>query len=249
VSSDVTAVFVHGAWHGAWCWAPVLRELAGAGVPTVAVDLPGHGADPRPLADVAADTAHVTEVLDGIDGPVVLIGHSYGGVVITGAGAHPNVRHLVYLAALLLDEGETAMSAAVAESDAAQLDHSGRPDLMAAVRFEDDGVTCTIDPDQATAIFFADCSPEVAADAVARLGPQRMTNLGEPATAVAWRDRPSTYVVCEDDGAIHPGLQELLARRSDTVVRWPTSHSPFLSRPDLVADLVREVIRDVAAAG
>ncbi len=129
-SSSITVVFVHGAWHGAWCWAPVLDELRAVGVPAVAVDLPGHGADPRPLADVAGDTAHVLEVLDGIDGPVVLVGHSYGGVVITGAGVHPNVRHLVYLAALVLDHGETAMAAATAEAEAALLDHTGRPDLV-----------------------------------------------------------------------------------------------------------------------
>jgi pimeloyl-ACP methyl ester carboxylesterase len=246
--SEVTVVLVHGAWHGAWCWAAVVDELTAGGIATVAVDLPGHGEDRRPLSDLAGDTAHVTEVLDGIGGPVVLVGHSYGGCVITGAGVHPNVRHLVYLCALLLDEGETAMSAATAEAQAAQLDHSGRPDLVGALRFEDDGDTCTIDPAQATALFFGDCAPDVAAGAVARLGPQRMSTLSQPATAVAWRERPSTYVVCEDDGAIHPGLQELLARRTDAVVRWPTSHSPFLSRPDLVADLVREVVRDVSLA-
>jgi pimeloyl-ACP methyl ester carboxylesterase len=241
----MTAVFVHGAWHGAWCWAPVLERLAAAGVPAVAIDLPGHGEDPRPLTDVVGDTAHVRSVLDGIDGPVVLVGHSYGGVVITGAGVHPKVRHLVYLAALLLDEGETAMAAASAEAGAAQLDHSGRPDLFAGLRFADDGTTSTVDPGAATALFFHACTPEVAADAIAHLGPQPMANPGEPATAVAWRECPSTYVVCEEDGAIHPGLQELLARRAESIVRWPTSHSPFLSQPDLVADLVREIVRSV----
>ncbi|MHB8467660.1 MAG: alpha/beta fold hydrolase, partial [Acidimicrobiales bacterium] len=113
-----TAVLVHGAWHGAWCWERVAAALANVGVPTLAVDLPGHGADPGPLTDLHGDAERVRQVLDAVDGPVVLVGHSYGGVVITEAGDHRGVSHLVYLCALALDGHETAGTAASDEAAA-----------------------------------------------------------------------------------------------------------------------------------
>src|SRR5438874_2230227 len=102
-------------WHGAGCFGRVLPLLDAAGVPAVAIDLPGHGADPGPVTDLHGDADRVRSVLDGIDGDVVLLGHSYGGAVITDAGTHPSVRHLVYLCALALDAGESGNRAAVDE--------------------------------------------------------------------------------------------------------------------------------------
>ena len=230
-------VLVHGAWHGAWCWEPVLAALVGRGVEAVAVELPGHGADPGPLRDLHGDAARVRAVLDGLDGPAVLVGHSYGGVVITEAGAHPNVAHLVYIASFNLDAGESAMSAAVAETEAASIDHSGRPDALSFVRDEGDGST-TIDPEGARVLFYNDCPPEVADWAVARLGRQPMETLSQSPAAVAWRERPSTYARCTKDNIVHPELQRVLAARATHSVEWPTGHSPFLSRPELVADLL-----------
>ena len=233
-------MLVHGAWHGAWCWEPVLSLLAEQSVDAVAVELPGHGADPGPLSDLHGDAARVREVLDGLDGPAVLVGHSYGGVVITEAGAHRNVAHLVYIASFNLDATESAMSAAMAETEAASIDHSGRPDALSFVRDAGDGAT-TIDPEGARVLFYDDCPPEVADWAVSRLGRQPMQTLSQSPAAVAWRDRPSTYALCTLDNIVHPELQRVLARRATHTVEWPTSHSPFLSRPDLVADLVAEL--------
>jgi pimeloyl-ACP methyl ester carboxylesterase len=93
--------------------------------------------------------------------------------------------------------------------------------------------------DLATAIFYNDCSAEVATWATARLGPQRMPNFSDRPLAIAWRDRPSTYVVCSDDNTVHPDLQRILARRATTAIEWSTGHSPFLSQPSLVAELLR----------
>ena len=90
-----TVVLVHGAFHGSGYWAPTLKGLADRGIPAVAPDLPGHGADTRPLADLYGDVDAITEVLDTISGPVVLVGHSYGGAIITSAGMHPSVQHVV----------------------------------------------------------------------------------------------------------------------------------------------------------
>src|SRR4030088_1094188 len=103
-----TVVLVHGAWHGAWCFDRVMPLLEQVGIPAVAGDLPGHGQDPGPLTDLHGDAKRVREVLDGIDGDVVLLGHSYGGAVITEAGVHPAVTHLVYLCAVVPDAEESA---------------------------------------------------------------------------------------------------------------------------------------------
>src|ERR1700724_2435336 len=91
-----TVVLIHGAFHGAWCFDRVMPLLSQANVGAVAVDLPGHGHDIGPFTDLHGDASRVCDVLDRIDGEVVLLGHSYGGAVITEAGVHPAVRHLVY---------------------------------------------------------------------------------------------------------------------------------------------------------
>jgi pimeloyl-ACP methyl ester carboxylesterase len=230
-------LLVHGAWHGAWCWEPVVAALSERGVPALAIDLPGHGDDTGALTDLHGDAEEVCDALDRFDEPVVLVGHSYGGIVNTEAGVHANVAELVYLAAFNLDAGESALGAAVAESSAADLDHSGRPDALAQIHVDEDGIS-TIGAEGARILFYNDCSDDVADWAVARLGPHPMANLDQTPDAVAWRHKPSTYAVCTRDNIVHPDLQRILARRANRVVEWPTGHSPFLSRPDLVVDLL-----------
>jgi len=233
-----TVVLVHGAWHGAWCFDRVRPLLAEAGVPSVAIDLPGHGADTGPLTDLHGDAAHVRAALDTIDGEVVLLGHSYGGAVITEAGTHPAVTHLVYLCALALDDGESCATAAVEQTST--LSHAGRPSLAAGwVTHPDD--TTTLTPEGAAACLYNDCDPATVAWASAPLGPQPMANLRQTPDEVSWRTRPSTYVVCTDDQAIHPGLQRVLAARCGASVEWDTGHSPWASRPALVSTLLREL--------
>jgi pimeloyl-ACP methyl ester carboxylesterase len=234
-------LLVHGAWHGAWCWERVLALLADAGVEASAVDLPGHGADPGPLGDLHTDVARVRAELDRLgdsDGDsdgVVLAGHSYGGAVITGAGEHRAVDHLVYIAAFALDDGESCLSAAI--TNAGGLSHEGRPNLAGGF-VDGPGQTFTLEPPVAAACFYNDCDEATVAWALDRLGPQPQVTLAQSPEAVAWRSKASTYAVCTHDMAVHPCLQRILAARCGAVVDWPTSHSPFLSRPDLVAGLL-----------
>src|SRR5438067_970341 len=100
-----TVVLVHGAWHGAWCWTRVVEGLTARGVDAIAIDLPGHGDSTEPLGDLYGDAASLRAALDALDGsPAVVCGHSYGGAVVSlGAARHAAVRHVVYLAALMLD--------------------------------------------------------------------------------------------------------------------------------------------------
>ena len=162
--------------------------------------------------------------------------------MITEAGDHPAVDHLVYVAAFNLEAGESAMTAAAGLSEAGAIDHSGRPDVLASLLVAEDG-TSTIDPAGARTLFYEDCPPEVADWAVARLGAQPMVTLTQEPAAVAWHGRRSTYAVCAEDNVVHPDLQRLLAKRADEVVEWPTGHFPFLSRPELVVGLVGSLAR------
>ena len=230
-------MLVHGAWHGAWCWERVIALLRSTGVNVVAVDLPGHGADPGPLLDLHGDATRVRQILDGLDGPAILVGHSYGGAVITDAGAHPAVSHLVYVCALALDAGETCASAATSEPDAAGISHEGRPNLGDGLIVDDHGAV-TLDPTVAASCLYNDCDAATVAWALDQLGPHPMAALQQSPASIAWQSKPSTYVVCSNDMAIHPDLQRILAGRCTTSVEWESDHSPFLSRPEALADLL-----------
>ncbi|MBB3084331.1 alpha/beta fold hydrolase [Geodermatophilus sabuli] len=223
------AVLVHGLWHGAWCWDAVRAALAERGVDSVAVDLP--------LTDLTADTRATLDALESFGRPAVLVGHSYGGAVITGAGAHPLVRELVYLAAFQLDDGESVSRTRAGE---------GLPDtgLGEAMRVSGDEVR--LDPGLGSRLLYSDAPADVAAAAGARLRPvSRTVFRGVPET-IAWRTVPSTYVVCTADEVVHPERQRAMAARATRTLEWSSGHSPAATRPEEVAALVAE---RVAAAG
>jgi pimeloyl-ACP methyl ester carboxylesterase len=207
--------------------------LDAAGVASVSLDLPGHGASTEPLSDFAGDVAALRAAIDDIDSPdVVLCAHSYGGAVATQAAfANRQVRHLVYIAAFPLAPGESVMNAAANEVGPEQ----ARTDLATAIRR--DGEVLTLDRDLAIPIFYGDCPPAIADEAADRLGPQSLAEMHGTATNAAWNDIPSTYVVCAQDRVVAPVHQRVMARRCTETREWPTAHSPQLSRPDLVADL------------
>jgi pimeloyl-ACP methyl ester carboxylesterase len=224
----MTVVLVHGAWHGAWCWERVVPRLDAAGVPWVAVDLPSVSSPDARLHD---DAACVRDALDALTDDAVLVGHSYGGSVVTESGAHPRVAHLVYLTAFALEVGESPGVNALTGGEGNALD--------AAIRVGD-GVL-TVDREFVVPALFNDCEPEIARRAVDRLRPQSLQALRDPVTVAAWREKPATYVVCTDDRGLMPALQRSNAARIGNSIDWPTGHSPFLSRPELVADLLVEI--------
>jgi len=223
-----TVVLVPGAWHGAWCWDLVTRRLDATHVPNIAIDNPSVARAPASLAD---DGDNLRRTLDAIDGPVVLVGHSYGGSVVTDAGAHPNVVHLVYLTSFPLDAGESVSENALVGGEEMKLPE--------ALTFDGDVVRFA--PERATEFFYHDCAPEAAAAAAAQLRPMSLAAMTGTPRAVAWREKPSTYVVCTEDRALPIALQQSAASRCGAVVEMPTSHSPFASQPDLVVDLLLAV--------
>ena len=235
-------VLVHGAWCGAWCWDRVTAALTEQGLIAIAIDLPGHGLDASGMTDLHGDATRVTEILDELGEPAILVGHSYGGAVITEAGEHPLVEHLVFIAAMALDGGETCQKAATEEVALVGLNWKGRPNFGNGFVVATDN-TVTLDPTVAAQCLYSDCDKATVAWALNRLGAHPLGNLQQSPSRIAWRTKPSTYAICADDLVVHPDLQRILAKRCGSVVEWPTGHSPFLSDPERVAGLLTEIAR------
>ncbi len=220
-----TAVLVHGLWHGAWCWDAVRAVLGDRGVDSIAVELP--------LSDLAADVAATRDVLDALGRPAVLVGHSYGGAVVTGAGVHPLVRELVYVAAYQLDEGESVSRTRLGDL----------PDTRVGEALLVSGETVDLDPVLGPQLLYGDAPTAVAVAATARLRPVGRTVFRGVPEAIAWRTVPSTYAVCTRDQVVHPERQRAMAARATRVVEWPCGHSPQATRPADVADLIADRVR------
>jgi pimeloyl-ACP methyl ester carboxylesterase len=234
MTEEPAVVLVHGAFHGPWCFERVVSALTASGLRTTSVDLLAPG---QQAPDLHSNAALVTAVLDDAPGPVVLVGHSYGGAVITEAGAHPAVAHLVYLSGLAPDADEDC---------GGYLFPDGGGRLPAGFALPD--APAVVDPAVAGGQFYHDCDEADAAWAVERLRPQPLAWMGQQPNQVAWRAKPSTYVVCADDRAIDPAQQRLWAARCTDTVEWPCGHSPFLTQPARVATLIADLARQVLAA-
>ena len=235
-SRAATVVLVHGAGAGAWMWEPLGVELDARGVEHVEVDLPTVGMGVDPGWDVHTDAAHVRALLDGLDGPVVLCGNSYGGAVITEASAgHPDVIRLVYLAAFMPDADDEL---------AAFMPNNTTPEFVTAAAFGDDGLI-RFDPELSKKFAFQQAPPEIATWAADRLAPMAMGFGGAPTvTAVGWRSIPSTYVVCSEDHSILPDAQRRWAtERATDSVEVPYDHCPQMSHPAEIADLLAQLAR------
>jgi pimeloyl-ACP methyl ester carboxylesterase len=218
VRKTPTLLLVHGSWHGPWCWERLIPELDSLGLTSATVALPSCGSDPAALGTVFDDAAVVEAAITGIAGDVVVVGHSYGGVVITEARFDAQVRHLVYLGAFMPDATQSLFDLAPAGwIPPYMLEHA-------------DGST-TVDPAMAIDSLYA-----------ARLRRHKSINNVTPTTRASWRDKPSTYVVLTDDRAWPPAEQRELATQATEQREMPTSHSPFLSRPVELAALFRDIV-------
>lgn len=229
-----TVVLVHGAGGGAWMWGPLGAELDARGIDHVAVDLPTAAEGVDPTLDAHADAVHVRTVLDGLDGPLLLCGNSYGGVVITEASAgHPKVNRLVYLAAFMPDTEDEFLSFMLANST---------PEFATGATFGDDGLI-RFDPDMVKKLAFQQATSEVASWAAGQLRPMAMGGGGSPTmTGLGWKTIPSTYVVCAEDQSLLPGAQRRwAAERATDSVELPFDHCPHLSHPVEIADLITKL--------
>lgn len=236
--APATVVLVHGAWHGAWSWAALQADLDSRGVPSLAVDLPGHGTSTLPATDLEGDAAHLRAVLDLVDGPVVLVGHSYGGAVVSALpGPHDQLRSTVFVAAFALRSGE-------AVNDVVRANPGEGSELRHAIVMRDDG-TSVLRPEAAVAALYGSCPELATRAALARLGPQRMDTFTQPTATTTLGVVPSVYVRCTLDRAVPVAQQDAMAVHCDEVVDIETDHSPFISTVGELAD----VLERLATAG
>jgi pimeloyl-ACP methyl ester carboxylesterase len=235
-----TFLLIHGAWHGAWCWSKLAPRLEAMGHRVLALDLPGHGDDKTPVAQVTLQSYvdRVCAVLDHQSEPAVLVGHSMGGLVITGAAEQrwPQVKTLVYLCAFLPRDGQSLLQLAQDDHDSLIL-----PNLVVA----EDGASATLREDVIKDAFYADCSDEDVVRARSLLVPQSLAPLSTPVTITEanFGRVPRVYIEALRDRAIAPSLQKRMYADSPcrAVLTLDTSHSPFLSAPDDLAALLATV--------
>jgi len=229
-----TFVLVHGGWNGGWCWEKVVPLLEEAGHEAEAPDLPGSGDDPTPIPEVSLQgyADWISGVLDAQSEPVVLVGHSSGGVVISQAAEQrpDKVKLLVYLAAFLLRDGETLFS--VAENETGSL-------ILPNLVMSEDGASATIREDVIKEALFHDCSDDDAERAKSRFAPQALAPFVTPLalTEENFGRVPRVYIETLQDRAVSPSFQKEMYERlpCQKVVSMDTSHSPFFSAPEDLA--------------
>ncbi len=228
-------VLVHGAWHGAWCWEKVTPRLEAAGHSVDAVDLPGCGSNPAEAAERTLDAylRHVADRVEAAGGPVVLVGHSMGGMSITGAAelVPDRIAALVYVTAFLPGDGQALVQLADGDPEALVL-----PNLVV----DEAAGLCTVREDALRETFYGECSAGDAVWASAQLVPESLAAMAAPAHVT--EDRAGAvrriYVECVRDRAISIGKQREMwaARPCEQVLTMNADHSPFLSAPEELSE-------------
>ena len=226
-----TVVLVHGGFVDGSGWEDVYKLLRKDGYKVNVVQ--------NPTISLADDAATTKRAISATNGPVLLVGHSYGGVVITEAGNHPNVVGLVYIAAFAPDTGESVSSLIKDPPPGVPV-----PPILPPV----DGYLF-LDKEKFPASFAADVDAERAefmADSQVPWGVEALSGtISEP----AWRSKPSWYLVATDDKMIPPPAQRFMSERAgSTVVEAPGSHAIYVSKPNAVAALIKKAAQGVAGA-
>ena len=224
-SKNATVVVVHGAWADGSSWQAVIRSLEERGLNVIAA--------PIPLTSLSDDAAALKRTIARTEGPVIVAGHAYAGAVI--ATAHDErVKALVYIAALAPDEGET-----VAQVFYRDETHPKAPQLAP----DADGLIWM--PEEGFANAFAqNASAEQLALSRAVQRPISVKSIQEPAPAPAWKSKPAWYLIAEEDRMINPKTQRFMAERMKATVRsFQVDHTPLLTAPDRVVDVILEAAK------
>jgi len=222
-------VLVHGGFVDGSGWEGVYDILTRDGYKVTVVQ--------NPTTSLADDVAATRRALAAQDGPTILVGHSYGGVVITESGSDPKVKGLVYVAAFAPDHGESVSSLIANPPPGASV-----PPILPP----QDGFLM-LDRAKFAASFAGDVAPAQAAFMADSQVPWGVAALNGQVTTPAWKSRPSWYLVTDDDHMIPPPAQrQMAARAGATVVETPGSHAIYVSNPKVVADLIERAARDAA---
>jgi pimeloyl-ACP methyl ester carboxylesterase len=219
-------ILVHGAWADSSSWSKSRALIEAAGLSTTTVNLP--------LTSLAADADVVSQAIAAAPGPVLLVGHSYGGAVISEAGVHAKVAGLVYINAFTPDIGESALGlTALAE-----------PSLMSAEIRIDQAGSSSLTYEGVHEGFAQDVSAQEQRQLFENQRPTAVAALTAPLTQAAWQHKPSWYLVATLDNAIAPALQELMVKKIGAVSEHvEAGHCSMISKPAAVADLVIRAAR------
>jgi len=230
-----TIVLIHGAFADASGWSEVIQRLSALGYNAYA--------PANPLRGVISDGDYVRTFLNTIQGPVVLVGHSYGGSVITNASVGaPNVRALVYIAAYAPDEGETL--AAAGALDGASNDLAGHLLVRPYPGMPDGDGDAYINPEFFHEQFCADLPDALAAVMAVSQRPVTLACLGTPSGPAGWKTLPSWYMVAGNDNAIPPVAERAMAARAGAhTVEVSSSHVAFISHPQETTDLILAAVQ------
>jgi len=233
-------ILIHGAWHGAWCWDKVVPLLQGQGHTAIAIDLPAHGNDFTPVGDVSLQlyADKICEVISQQQEPVILVGHSLGGIAITQAAEQcsSNIHKLVYLAGFLLPNGVARLGYG-SDIEGSLIDPNR---IMAedkkSVNFNSAGLK---------EAFYHDCYAEDIARATKRIRPEPIAGIVTPVhyTVENFGCIPRVYIECLQDHAIPPALQKRMYTETPVmrVVTMDTSHSPFFSAAEKLVEHLIEL--------
>lgn len=228
-SEDITAVVVHGAWADGSSWKEVILRLQREGLRVIAA--------PIPLTSLSDDITALKRAIARTEGPVILAAHAYAGAVIAGVNDE-RLKALVYIAALAPDEGETVAQVFYRDEPHPQAPHLA-PDADGFIWMPDDAFGSA---------FAQHATADQIAVSAAVQRPIALKCIQEPAPVPAWRSKPSWYLIAEEDRMINPKTQHFMAKRMGATTRSLTvDHTPLLSAPEKVVDIIMEAKQELAA--
>ncbi|WP_420586336.1 alpha/beta fold hydrolase [Ruegeria sp.] len=236
-------LLVHGSCHGAWCWRDLIPAVEALGHTARAIDLPSHGSDPTPIANVTLNSCR-DAVLDASTPQTIIVGHSWGGYPISAAAeAAPGaMRALIYLCAYVPRDGLSMVE---------MRKRAPRQPIVDAVEKSADGVSYTVKPDMVQDLFYHDCPPDTVPYAFARLCPQAIAPQDTPLPLSENFARvPKAYIRATDDHTIPPEYEEQMSHIAPEELRAAinSSHSPFFSHPRHLAEILDDLEQKLPAA-